>query len=205
MKVILTEKVPSLGNVGEIVNVNPGYGRNYLVPNRKAVLANEANQKELENQKRALQKKVAEEKAAAEALKKQIDGLNLEFARKVGGTGKLFGTVTNTELAKVLAEKSIEVERRLIVIETPIKTLGEFPISVKLFSGVEASFTVKVVMDQAQAEEEKAKRETAEKRKAEKAAEAKLKAADADVEAEKAEEVENENQTEEEIKEFEQN
>lgn len=203
MKVILTEKVAALGNLGELVNVSPGYGRNYLIPNKLAVLASDANKKELDNQKRALQKRIAEEKATAEVIKKKIDGLKLEFVRRIGGNGKLFGSITNAELAKELAEKQIEVERRQIVIANPIKSLGDYAIKVKLFAGVDANFNVTVKMDPAQIAEEKEKQATAAQRKAQRAAEAKLQEAQADVEAEKAKEIEAEEQTAQEIKDFE--
>lgn len=203
MKVILTEKVAALGNLGELVSVSPGYGRNYLIPNKLAVLASDANKKELDNQKRALQKRIAEEKSAAEAIKKKIDGLSLEYVRRIGGNGKLFGSITNAELAKELTEKQIEVERRQIVILNPIKSLGEFAVKVKLFAGVEANFNVTVKMDPAQIAEEKEKQATAAQRKAQRAAEAKLQEAQADVEAEKAKDIEAEEQTAKEIKDFE--
>ncbi len=203
MKVILTEKVPSLGSVGEIVNVSAGYGRNYLIPNKLAVLASDANQAELENQKKALQKKMAEEKTAAVAIKKQIDGLVLEFTRRVSGNGKLFGTVTNSELATALGEKGITVERRILTVDAPIKSLGEFGVKAKLFTDVIADFKVKVAMDPQQAQEEKEKQASAAKRKEAKAAEAKMKEAEADIEAEKAKEVENAESTDAEIAEFE--
>ncbi len=157
MKVILTEKVPHLGNVGEICKVSPGYGRNYLLKNSLAVIADDRNSKELEDQKRRLAKKVSEEKSAAEAIAKKLNGLNLEIVKKVGANGRLFGTVTNAELSKILADKEIEVERRLIVIENPIKSTGEFEIKAKLFSDVEANFKVSVIMDPKQAQEMKEK------------------------------------------------
>ncbi|MCK5883090.1 MAG: 50S ribosomal protein L9 [Bacteriovoracaceae bacterium] len=204
MKVILIEKVPSLGSVGEIINVSSGYGRNYLIPNKLGVLASEANQAELDNQKRALQKKMAEERSAAEGLKKKIDGLVLEFTRRVGGNGKLFGTVTNNELAKELGGRGVEVERRILTVDSPIKSIGEFNVKAKLFTDVIADFKVKVIMDPKQADEEKEKQASAAKRKAAKAAEAKLKEAEADVEAEKAKEVENAESTDAEIAAFEQ-
>ena len=133
MKVILTEKVPTLGNVGEIVNVSAGHARNYLLPRNLARLADEANKRAFEDQKRRLAKKIDAQKNDAVALKNKIDGLTLELTKKIGGSGKLFGTVTNTELAKELAGKGIEIERRIIHIDTPIKTLGQFDIKVKLF------------------------------------------------------------------------
>jgi len=169
MKVILTEKVASLGNVGEIVNVSAGHARNFLIPNKKAVLADESNKAQIEHYNKMLGKKVAEEKAAAESVAKQLEGLNMDLVRKVGSNGRLFGTITTTELSKLLAEKGIEVEKRTLTVETPIKTVGSFNVKAKLFSGVEAAFTVKVEMDPKQAEEMKKKAEAAAKKKQAKA------------------------------------
>ncbi len=157
MKVILTENVKSLGSVGEIVNVSQGFARNFLIPNSKAKLADEGNAKQMEDYQKMLAKKVAEEKAAAEATAKKLNGFTLNLVKKVGSNGRLFGTVTNTELAKELAGKDIEVERRILTIETPIKTTGEFDVTAKLFKGVEATFKVVVEMSAQQAEELKAK------------------------------------------------
>ncbi|MCB9063199.1 MAG: 50S ribosomal protein L9 [Halobacteriovoraceae bacterium] len=178
MKVILTEKVPALGNVGEIVNVSAGYGRNYLVPKNLAVIADDKNKKAFENQKKALAKKVAEEYKYALDLKKKIDGLNIELVKKVGNNGKLFGSVTNSELSKILSERTIEIERRLLIIETPIKSTGTFNVKAKLFPEVEANFTVKVTMDPVQAEEMKKKQEAAIAKKAKAKADAEAQATD---------------------------
>ena len=170
MKVILTDNVKSLGSVGEIVNVSQGFGRNYLIPNRLAVLADESNKKQMEDHQKRLAKKVAEQKAAAEEVAKKLNGLTVELIKKVGGNGRLFGTVTNSELAKKLSEQGIEVERRLITVDTPIKTLGTFDITAKLFKDVEATFKVKVEIDPKQAEELKKKQEAAAKKAAKKEA-----------------------------------
>lgn len=170
MKVILTEKVKSLGNIGEIVNVSQGFARNYLIPNSKAKLADEGNSKQMEDYQKMLAKKVAEEKAAADELAKKISGLTVNLVKKIGGNGRLFGTVTNSELSKELEKQGVSIERRLIVIENPIKTLGDFEISAKLFKGVEATFKVKVEMDPKQIEEQKKKQEAAAKKAAKKEA-----------------------------------
>ena len=141
-----------------------------MIPSNLARLADEANKRAFEDQKRRLAKKIDAQKNDAVALKNKIDGLTLELTKKIGGSGKLFGTVTNTELAKELAGKGIEIERRIIHIDTPIKTLGQFDIKVKLFTDVEACFKVKVSIDEKQALELKAKQEAAAKKKKEKAA-----------------------------------
>ncbi|MBH48563.1 MAG: 50S ribosomal protein L9, partial [Halobacteriovorax sp.] len=174
MKVILTEKVPTLGNVGEIVNISAGYARNFVIPNKLGVIADAGNAKALANQKKALAKKVAEQKSEAEATKKKIDGLSLEFVKKAGANGKLFGAITTLDLSAELKNKGIEIERRLITVNNAMKNLGNFTAKVKLFQGVEAEFKIKISMDPAQAEELKAKQAAAEKRKEEKAAAAAL-------------------------------
>jgi large subunit ribosomal protein L9 len=170
MKVILTERVKSLGNVGEIVNVSSGYARNFLIPGNKAILADDGNTKQMADYEKMLAKKVAEEKSAAEKVAKELSGKTVTLVKKVGGNGSLFGTVTNTELAKELEKEGILIERRLIQVDTPIKTLGTFDITAKVFKGVEATFKVKVEIDPKQAEEMKKKQAAAAKKKATKAA-----------------------------------
>jgi len=162
MKVILTEKLNTLGNIGEIVNVSAGHARNYLIPNRLAVLADEKNQKQLEHQKKVLANKMQEQKEEAEALKAKLDGVVLELVKKVGANGRLFGTVTTTELSKELAKKDISVEKRLLTVDQSIKSIGSYTVKAKLYSGVDSEFLVKVIMDAKQAEELKAKQIAAE-------------------------------------------
>jgi len=169
MKVILTEKVASLGNIGEVVNVSAGHARNFLFPQNKAVLADESNKAQMEHYNKMLGKKVAEEKSAAETVQKKLSGLNLDLVRKVGSNGKLFGAITTTELSKLLSEKGIEVEKRVLTVDNPIKSVGSYNVTAKLFSGVEAVFSVKVEMDPKQAEELKKKAEAAAKKKKAKA------------------------------------
>ena len=172
MKVILTEKVPTLGNIGEIVNVSAGHARNYLVPNGLAMVADDSNKKLLAAQQKSLAKKIKAQKDAALELKKKVEGTTIELIKKVGASGKLFGTVTNAELSKELEARGIEVERRLIHLESPIKGLGTFNAKAKIFQDVEAIFKVKVSIDPKQAEELKKSQEEALK-----AAEARKKAA----------------------------
>jgi large subunit ribosomal protein L9 len=183
MKVILTKKVPALGNIGEMVNVSVGHARNYLFPNSFAVLADDKNKKALENQKRSLAKKINAEKSEASTLKAKIDGIQLEFVKRVGPNGKLFGSITSNDLSDELGKKGLEVERRLIQITNPIKSLGNFSVKVKLFMDVEAKFQVKVVIDPEQAEEIKAQQAAAEKRKKEAALAAKEAAENAPTDA----------------------
>jgi large subunit ribosomal protein L9 len=161
MKVILTEKVPTLGNIGEIVNVSAGHARNYLVPNGFAMVADDSNKRLLTAQQKSLAKKMQAQKDAAIEIKKKIEGLTLELIKKVGASGKLFGTVTNSELSKELLAKGFDVERRQIQLESPIKGLGVFNAKAKLFNDVEATFKIKVAIDPKQAEELKKAQEEA--------------------------------------------
>jgi large subunit ribosomal protein L9 len=177
MKVILTEKVPTLGNIGEVVNVSAGYARNYLVPNRLAMVADDANKKLLSAQQKALATKMKAQKDAALEIKKKLEGVTVELIKKVGASGKLFGTVTNAELSKELENLGFDVERRLINLESPIKGLGTFNAKAKLFQDVEATFKVKVAIDPKQAEELKKAQEEALKN-AEARKKAKLEAAE---------------------------
>lgn len=165
MKVILTEKVKTLGNVGDVVNVSAGFARNFLIPNGNAVIADDSNKKSLAHTQKLLAKKVGEEKATAEATAKKLGGVKLELIKKVGANGKLFGSITNADLSKELEAQGIDVERRVIVIENPIKSVGTFTVKAKLFSGVEAKFSVEVKQDPNQVAELKAKADEAQRQK----------------------------------------
>ncbi len=191
MKVILTDRVKTLGNVGEVVNVSQGYARNYLIPNKLALLADEGNTKQMEDYQKMLSKKVEEEKKAATDLAKQLNGKTITVTKKVGGNGRLFGTVTSTELSKELEKQGVVVEKRLINVDDPIKTLGDFEVKAQLFQGVDATFKVKVEMDPKQVEEEKKKQEAAAKKAGRKGAkegeEAKAEGAEAQENAEETE------------------
>ena len=161
MKVILTEKVPALGNIGEIVNVSAGHARNYLVPNGFAMVADDSNKKFLAAQQKSLGKKIQAQKDAANEIKKKVEGMTIELIKKVGASGKLFGTVTNAELSKELENRGVDIERRLIQLESPIKGLGIFNAKAKIFHDIEATFKVKISIDPKQAEELKKSQEEA--------------------------------------------
>ena len=161
MKVILTEKVPALGNIGEIVNVSAGHARNYLVPNGFAMVADDSNKKLLVAQQKSLGKKIQAQKDAANEIKKKVEGMTIELIKKVGASGKLFGTVTNAELSKELENRGVEIERRQIQLESPIKGLGIFNAKAKIFHDIEATFKVKISIDPKQAEELKKNQEEA--------------------------------------------
>lgn len=166
MQVILNERVKSLGNVGEVVNVSAGYARNYLIPKKFAIFADMQNKKFVANQQKILSKKINAEKAAAVELKKKIETVSTQIYKRVGGNGKLFGTVTAAELSALLLEKGIDVEKRLIKVNPPIKQTGDFEVQVALLNDCIATFKVKVSIDLAQVEEMKKKQLAAKDRKA---------------------------------------
>jgi large subunit ribosomal protein L9 len=138
MQIILTQDVPNLGAAGELVTVRPGYGRNYLVPRGMAVTATAANVHKLEHDKRVIAKKVAKERAGAEALAERINVMTLQFDRQVGEEDKLFGSVTSRDVAEMLKKNGIEIDHRWVVMDQPVKALGKYEVAVKLGSGVTA-------------------------------------------------------------------
>lgn len=165
MQVILNERVKSLGNVGEVVNVSAGYARNYLIPKKFAVVADASNQRFIDNRKRILAKKISEEKNTAMEVKKKIDTLSLQVFKRVAGNGKLFGTVSSIDLVTLLHAQGVDVEKRQIRINPPIKQTGDFEVQVCLVADCIATFKLKVSIDPAQVEEMKKKQEAAKVRK----------------------------------------
>lgn len=147
MKVILREDVPHLGKAGELATVRGGYGRNFLIPYGKAVLASEKNLRQLEHQKRVIFQQQAKLKASAEAVAQKIATLQVTIARKVGEQDKLFGSVTNKDIADAVAKLGTELDRHQIVLAEPIRELGTFDVPVKLHSQVQASIKVWVVAE----------------------------------------------------------
>jgi large subunit ribosomal protein L9 len=186
MKVILTEKVKALGTIGEIVNVSAGFARNFLFPQKLAILADEKNSNVLKDKQKALAKKISAEKGAAEAIKKKLEGMTVELIKKVGANGRLFGAVTSQEIAKELEKNGVSVERRLLQFDGSIKSLGTYDVKAKLFNDVTANFKLKVAIDAAMAEELKKQQAEAQKRNADKKAKAEAAKAAAAAEAEAA-------------------
>jgi len=150
MDVILTENVKNLGNIGEVVKVKPGYGRNFLVPQGLAVEASEGKLKELEHHKRQLNRKAEKLSKEASDVKARIESVECTFVHKASEEGKLFGSVTTMEIAENLAAQGIEIDRRKILLEQPIKELGEHEIDIKLNAGVNAIVKVNVISEDAQ-------------------------------------------------------
>ena len=143
-KVLLREDVDDLGARGEIVRVRAGYARNYLLPRNLAVEATTGNVKGIESERAALLKKEAKERATAEAQAQQMSSLVLDFKRKSGEQGALYGSVTSTDVADSLRQKGYEIDRHRIHLREPIKRLGEFTVPVRLHRDVTIELQVKV-------------------------------------------------------------
>jgi large subunit ribosomal protein L9 len=148
MEVLLREDIDNLGARGELVKVRAGYGRNYLLPRGLAVLATASNVKQIELQRKALLKRAAVEHQQAAGQAELLKDVVLEFARKVGEHGILFGSVTSMDIAAELAAKGFEIERRRIQLKDPIKEPGDYDVPVKLHREVTAQLKV-VVRDEA--------------------------------------------------------
>lgn len=144
MKVILKENVENLGHIGDVVKVAPGYARNFLIPKGFAIEATLKNTKALDHEKRQLEYKKNKVLEAAKQLAAKIEGLALSIAHQAGEEGKLFGAVTNMELAELLKAQGIEIDRKKIMLAEPIKHVGEFAASVKLHPEVSANLKVTV-------------------------------------------------------------
>ncbi len=147
MKVVLLDNVPSLGKAGDLVKVSDGYGRNYLIPQKKAVPATEKSLKVIEHQKRLVQQRMDKAKKDAEKVGREIEKLSCTFAKTVGESGKLFGSVTSMDIESYLKENGIEVDRKKIALEEPIKNLGMFTVPIKLHPDVTAQLKVWVVQE----------------------------------------------------------
>lgn len=148
MKIILRETIPNLGAAGEVVEVKPGYGRNFLIPKKKAVLATEGNVRRIEHEKRVALAHQAKVKAGATQLAKRLAAVEVTIARRVGEQDKLFGSVTAIDIAEQLEPMNLGIERRQIHLEEPIKTLGTFEVPVRLHSDVTQAIKVVVVAQQ---------------------------------------------------------
>lgn len=147
MKVILKKEVENLGRFGDQVKVAEGYARNYLIPKGLAVAATPGNLKQFEAEKEAYLKKEQVRKEKAEGLKGSLEALSLSFARKTGEDEKLFGSVTAHDIENALKAKGFEFERKSIILEEPIKTIGQFTVKVKLHTDVFATVPVEVTKE----------------------------------------------------------
>lgn len=148
MKLLLKEDIENLGTAGELVDVKPGYGRNYLIPQGKAALATPGAIRQYENMKREAEIRAELTAEAAKELAEQLEALSVTIAAKVGEDDKIFGTVTNIQVAEALEERGIVIDRRKITIDQDIKSLGEYTATVNLLGELNPKVKVWVVKEE---------------------------------------------------------
>lgn len=150
MQIILLETISKLGRLGEVVNVKSGYSRNYLIPQGKAQRATETAIAEFEKRRAELEQKQSDTLAAAQAIAGRLEGLMLQITQKTSSDGKLFGSVTNTNIAEALKAQGFDIEKTMIRMpQGQLKQVGDYPIRVALYSDVSAQITVSVLGDAA--------------------------------------------------------
>lgn len=149
MKLILKETINTLGQEGDVVAVKPGYGRNYLLPQGKAVIANAENLAMLTQNRAAIEARIEQERKAAETLSKKLNGVTLEIQQLAGEDDRLFGSVTSADICEKLASLNIIVDKKLILLPEPIKTLGETSVSIKVGFQLTTNILVKVTAQSA--------------------------------------------------------
>jgi large subunit ribosomal protein L9 len=148
MEVILRQDVEKLGSRGQVVKVASGYARNFLLPNKIAVPATDANRKIVEQERQAHVRKEAKQKGEAEDLAKLVNGVSLTIVQKAGENDQLFGSVTSKDIVEGLAAQNFEIDRRKIHLDEPIKQLGEYKIPVRLHKDVTAEIVVHVIKEE---------------------------------------------------------
>lgn len=147
VEVILRDDVPNLGKIGDVVRVRPGYARNFLLPRGLAIEASRKNLRVLEHQKRVIALKADSDRKEAEGRARKLEGLKLTVRARAGEEGRLFGSVTNLDLERLLHAQGIEVDRRRILLDEPIKQLGVYPVAVQMGRDVRATIHVTVEAD----------------------------------------------------------
>ena len=149
MEIILLEDIANLGELGEKVNVKAGYGRNFLIPQKKAVPATKENLVEFEARRAELQKLADEKLAAAKARAEQVNALDITIATKAGDEGKLFGSITNRDIVDAVVAKGVEIEKNEVQMpDGPIRSLGEYQVAIQLHAEVTAELKVGVIAEQ---------------------------------------------------------
>jgi len=147
MKVILHEEVKNLGKIGEVVDVAEGYARNFLIPKKVAVEANIKNVRALAHEKKKIEEKAKKIKGAAQQLSDKVSSLTLTLHAKAGEEEKLFGSITTMDIAEALKKEGIEIERKRILLDEPIKRVGSYSIHIKIHPELTTQLTVQVVAE----------------------------------------------------------
>ena len=148
MQIILQEDVEKLGHRGDVVTVKPGYARNFLLPKKIGIEATPGNMKALERIRGSLAKKTATELDAAKKQAELLTGVSLKFHRKTGENDQMFGSVTTGDIAESLAAQNFKIDKRQVQLADPIKALGEYPVTIKVFRDVTAQVTVHVAKEE---------------------------------------------------------
>lgn len=148
MQIILQEDIDQLGHRGDVVTVKPGYARNFLLPRKLALEATAGNMKALERIRTSLAKKTATELAAAQKQAELLTGVSLSFARKTGENDQMFGSVTSADISEVLGAQNFKVDKRQVQLAEPIKIIGDYPVTIKVFRDVTAQITVHVAKEE---------------------------------------------------------
>ena len=152
MEIILLERIEKLGAIGDVVNVKPGFARNFLLPNGKALRANEANRKVFEANRERIESQNAERRTAAQADSKGLDGVSIQLIRQASNTGQLYGSVSARDLAEALEADGHKVARNQIVLDRPIKTIGVQDVKIALHPEVSVTIRVNVARSPEEAE-----------------------------------------------------
>lgn len=147
MEIILTKDVQGLGYKNDTVDVKPGYGRNYLIPQGLAIVANDSNRKRIEEETRQAAHKAEKLKKDAEAIAEKLEGVSLEIGAKVGESGKIFGAITTLQIADALKNKGFEIDRRKIALPKEVKEVGEYAATIDLHKEVKKDVPFKVVAE----------------------------------------------------------
>lgn len=163
MEVILRGDIQKLGSKGDIVTVKDGYARNYLLPQKLALLATTGTRKQVVEMKAAAARKDASQKSAAETLAEQMSAVELTFTVKAGESDQLFGSVTSMDIAEALEAKGFSIDRRKVELADPIRTLGEYTVSVRIHRAVAASVKLQVVREEGEQEGQAGQEEQKEK------------------------------------------
>jgi large subunit ribosomal protein L9 len=148
MQIILQEDIEKLGHRGDVVTVKPGYARNFLLPRKLAIEASAGNMKALERIRTALAKKTATELDAAQKQAELLNAVSLKFTRKTGENDQMFGSVTTADISEALAAQNFKVDKRQVQLAEPIKIIGEYPVTIKVFRDVTAQVKVQVAKEE---------------------------------------------------------
>ncbi|CAN5367768.1 50S ribosomal protein L9 [soil metagenome] len=148
MQVILRERLENLGDAGEVVDVKPGYARNYLIPQGLAYEASAGNVRRIENERAVVQRQAADQLAAARARVGEIEAISLTINARAAQEGRLFGSITTADIADRLATQGVEVDRRQIELEEPIKSLGVFSVPIRLHSEIRPEIKIWVIKEE---------------------------------------------------------